>query len=81
MHGVMMTGDRGVFCDGGVGMFDISMLTSQNLVQCILAISPMYSLSQSLHFTLYTTSHCISFSDMSLGLTNRGPYGFERFVV
>ena len=44
---------------------------SQNLVPSILAVSPMYSWSHSLHLTKYTTPHCFSFLGLSLGLTNR----------
>ena len=49
---VTMTGGRGMFHNGRVGRF--LSVCSRNLMSSILAGSPMYSWSQSLHLTLYT---------------------------
>ena len=43
---------------------------SWNLVPSVLAVLTMCAMSQSLHFTLYTTPHCFSL-DLCLGLTNK----------
>ena len=46
-----------------------------------LAVSPIHSLSQPPHFTLYSSTHCFHFITLVFEFYQQGPRGVKGFVV